>query len=168
MTANKRIAWIRLLGLGAGVGGLILLGLIVARNRRFEAGAGWEREPPEYIPHSEWHRVPQEDWSAVLDDRYWEALRLLDEAPAVDLSSRAAEHFVGPVSPKGADYKPYSVRGLSLQANHVNRMVRVRNNAVWVYYGALAQLPVRVVKAPIVVWLGFKPEDVYVSGTAVP
>src|SRR5262249_49396137 len=125
----------------------------------------WWSPPPLEIMHASWTQLPKEDFSPVPQDRCGEAVRMLETTSFVELTEEQAHELLDSQPPRDLGCKPFIMRGLSLKNYYVMREVRSRQHAVWVYHSAMPGGPAELIKEPVVVWLPFEPDQVYVSGS---
>ncbi len=135
---------------------------VTARN-------SWLRHEPDGPEWSQWTKIPEESFSPVPSANRDEAVRLLTDVSVVDLDDRNLKTFA-PTLPSPADgTNPYLIRGVFLQAQDGEPMgtgrfeCYRRGKDVLVLFGCLGRESWGTGKSPLVIWLPFKPEEIFVT-----
>lgn len=121
---------------------------------------------------SQWDEIALENDPLVPDASRDEAIRLLTDASVAELDDKNLKTFapMSPPPPNGA--KPYLIRGVFLRGPEGGAMetgrfrVYHRGKDVLVHFGfysCLASKPWGTSKGPLVIWLSFKPEKIFVT-----
>jgi hypothetical protein len=127
----------------------------------------WIRPVPDLL-WSQWHELPEDRFTYVPTKSQQEAIRLLDEVSIVELNDEDLKRFAPTPQFRPTGSKPYLVRGVFLHAGNGRPMgtgkfkILVRDKEVAVYFGCLGRIRPEFGKGPFVVWLHFKPENVFV------
>jgi hypothetical protein len=94
----------------------------------------------------------------------------LEQAPAVELGDQDLTEFAPGADPRPDGYKPYLIRALVMKGwdgrpiGNGALMLWRRGPNLWVKFGFLGMIgPKSEAKDPLVVWLPFQPENVYVE-----
>jgi hypothetical protein len=113
-------------------------------------------------------QVPMEHFSLVRSANRDEAIRLLADVRVVDLADDDVRRLAPDLLPRPEGLNPYLVRGVFLEDSNGVPMgtgrflIRHESKLLLVYFGALGSRPHPMRQGPLVIWLPFKPENVYV------
>jgi hypothetical protein len=126
----------------------------------------WLKSPTD--PHGEgWTEVPRSDFRPVPFDSVPRAAELLKEAPVIELDDEELKSFLPGPYPRCEGCKAYLVRGLMVRGTEGKPLgtgafvVKFRNKELRVQFGALGRWDCGHGRAPLVIWLTFKPTVVY-------
>jgi hypothetical protein len=108
-------------------------------------------------------KLGKERFRQVTKESREKAIQLLQEVSVVELKEEEVESLVGESPPHDADLRPYLVRAVKLDHPASGFMICSRDRALWIYNGLLGWYSPPMVKAPLVIWLPFKPDVVYIS-----
>jgi len=127
----------------------------------------WFRPVPELT--WDWEEILKERISPVPSVSQAEAIRLLTDAPVVELSDKDVKTFAPMLQSQPVGLKPYLIRGVFMQGPDGKPMgtghffTHHRGKDVLVEFGCLGRKSWGMRKGPLVIWLPFKPEEVFVT-----
>jgi hypothetical protein len=125
--------------------------------------------PATDLDWSQWDEIPKERLSSVSSASQAEAIRLLKDVPVVELMDKDLKTFAPDLLARPHGLKPYLIRGVFLQGQDGRPMGTGhfvsyhRGKDVLVYFGCLGRRFWGMSKGPLVIWLPFKPEKVFVA-----
>jgi hypothetical protein len=122
----------------------------------------WYRSPPWDF---EYHctKIPKDRFRPVTPESRKMAIQLLQEVSVVELKEEEVELWVGESPMHAPDLRPYLVRAVKLDRPGSVFVISSRDRALWILSGAMGWDSPPIVKAPLVIWLPFKPDVVYTS-----
>jgi hypothetical protein len=129
----------------------------------------WFRPPPDGPDWSQWEVIPKELFSSVPSASQAEAIRLLNDVHVVELSDKDLKTFAPTLLSRPDGFKPYLIRGVFLQGPDGRPMgtgsfaCYHRGIDTLVLFGCLGRRSRGMSKGPLVIWLPFKPEEVFVT-----
>jgi hypothetical protein len=118
---------------------------------------------PGLINDAESARVPDNDFREVSSESLPRAIELLKDMDFVELEDQDVQQYVPGWSRTKDQHKPYLVRALKLTRLHGVFVIRYREPYLSVQNDALGWGPLGVQRAPLVIWLPFKPKAVFVG-----
>ena len=133
------------------------------RSQREDALAKeWLNPPPaaknlRELPASQWQPVSAENQAkaaTALEDAAWTPLTNEQALTYVDGTAKAQ---------RPQNTKPYLVRGIGVANGEPPRFVRLIGHSVTVEGGVLGDCPAGMKRHPVVVWLPFPPNNVFVT-----
>jgi len=121
---------------------------------------------------SQWEQFPKEHFAPVPHASQAEAIRLLSDSPVVELSDKDLKTFAPTFQSPTDGLKRYLIRGVFVQGRDRKPMgtgsfeTYHQGKNVLVYFGCFGRSSWRswgMGKGPLVIWLPFKPEEVFVT-----
>jgi hypothetical protein len=122
----------------------------------------WYRSPP-WDFESHCTKIPKDRFRPVTRESRKMAMQLLQEVSVVELMEEEVALWVGESPTLAPGLRPYLVRAVKLNHPASNFMICYRDRALWIHNGAMGWNSPPIVKAPLVIWLPFKPDVVYTS-----
>jgi len=117
----------------------------------------------EFATPRKWTQLEREHFGQVRGEHLAEAEKLLQDAPAVELTLEQATRFLEKLPKAPAGTKPYLVRGLVLYRGTGNFTLYTSGTQLYVHHGSLGhELPPQM-RQPLIAFLGFAPSKVFVA-----
>jgi hypothetical protein len=129
----------------------------------FQVKDDWNNTPPMGLVVKQWDELPEDQVIPVPGNYANEAITLLDKASFLTFEKTTLSRFWSPPPPTAKGCKPYLVRALRFVGQGGGFRVEFRDKAIRVMYGLTAHYNPEVKRAPVVVWLPWEPECVYVE-----
>jgi hypothetical protein len=123
--------------------------------------------PEDYA--AQWQDIPKIDFRPVAPGSEAQAIQLLTDSPVVELDADEVPVFAPGVEPRADGARPYLVRAVLCNGPDGKRIgtgnftLSRRGNRLRVLFGYLGFRDWGQSRAPLVVWLPFKPEAVSVE-----
>jgi hypothetical protein len=134
----------------------------VRTQREHDLARDWLNQPPATKNARD---LPASQWQPVSTENQAKAATALEDSSWTPLTNQQVSTYVsGTAQAKPSpNAKPYLLRGIGIANGEPPRTVRLMGHSVAVEGGVLGDCPAAMRRHPVVVWLPFPPNTVFVT-----